>query len=188
MEKEHRWVQTWKVSTGRDRGKHFYYASPEGVAIPNSAKKLDKGLDVRGHGGYVVTPGSRHYSGNYYAWWNDWHPSKRRVAKLPPWLQEKILGAGNSKGKHRAPAPVSEWRDLVASTVNGPVGDHSGSRNDTVARLTGYLLNGFNDPGVVYELVKSWNATHCRPPLDGEELKSIFLSIADRDSQKRALA
>src|SRR2546426_3381136 len=48
-------------------GLHFYFRWP-GFAVSNSAGKLGGGLDVRGNGGQVVAPGSRHKSGAIYAW------------------------------------------------------------------------------------------------------------------------
>jgi hypothetical protein len=48
------------------RGWHLYFVLPASCApIPCSA---DDGLDVRGDGGYVVAPPSRHASGHVYQW------------------------------------------------------------------------------------------------------------------------
>ncbi len=48
-------------------GWHFYLEAPP-ISIKNSAGKLAKNIDVRGEGGYVVAPPSRHISGNQYLW------------------------------------------------------------------------------------------------------------------------
>ena len=48
------------------RGWHLYFAMPATCApIPCST---GNGLDVRGDGGYVVAPPSRHASGHLYQW------------------------------------------------------------------------------------------------------------------------
>jgi len=48
------------------RGWHLYFAMPTPCApIPCSARN---GLDVRGDGGFVVAPPSRHFSGLVYEW------------------------------------------------------------------------------------------------------------------------
>jgi putative DNA primase/helicase len=48
------------------RGLHIYFAMPSGCGpIPCSARN---GLDVRGDGGFVVAPPSRHASGHFYQW------------------------------------------------------------------------------------------------------------------------
>jgi Bifunctional DNA primase/polymerase, N-terminal len=48
-------------------GWHAYLAHPGGT-VSNSAGRLGEGLDVRGDGGYVVAPPSRHRSGCRYRW------------------------------------------------------------------------------------------------------------------------
>ena len=53
---------TMTVKTGGG-GYHFYY-SVDG-SVKNRTNVL-KGIDVRGDGGYVVAPGSKHKSGNFY--------------------------------------------------------------------------------------------------------------------------
>lgn len=54
------------VLTGSN-GDHYYRRHP-GTRVPNSAGKLGPGLDVRGDGGFVVAPPSRHISGERYLW------------------------------------------------------------------------------------------------------------------------
>lgn len=53
---------TLTVKTGGG-GYHFYYKTNE---IVKNRTKVLPGIDVRGDGGYVVAPGSKHKSGNYY--------------------------------------------------------------------------------------------------------------------------
>jgi putative DNA primase/helicase len=65
-------------------GSHLVYGHPGGgVVVPNSAGKLGPGIDVRGDGGYVVSPPSTTDAGSYTL---D-HPDPY-VAPLP----ESILG------------------------------------------------------------------------------------------------
>ncbi|MCR9272545.1 MULTISPECIES: bifunctional DNA primase/polymerase [Mameliella] len=54
------------VRTGSG-GLHFYFAMPS-APIRSSASRLGLNLDVRGTGGYVVAPPSKHISGNNYTW------------------------------------------------------------------------------------------------------------------------
>ena len=53
--------ETFMVRTGRG-GLHLYFTAPPGVRLGNTAGELGRGLgwliDTRGHGGYVVAPGS----------------------------------------------------------------------------------------------------------------------------------
>ncbi|MBI4497071.1 MAG: AAA family ATPase [Chloroflexi bacterium] len=48
-------------------GWHLYLAHPGGH-VPNTAGKLGPGLDIRGDGGYAVSPPSLHRSGHFYTW------------------------------------------------------------------------------------------------------------------------
>jgi hypothetical protein len=57
--------------------------------VRNSAGSLVPGLDVRGEGGQVVAPPSRHYTGNQYLWVR--HPA-HGISDCPDWLLQLILG------------------------------------------------------------------------------------------------
>lgn len=50
-------------------GLHIYLAMPD-AEVRNSASKIAPHIDVRGEGGYVVAPPSRHISGTCYTWEN----------------------------------------------------------------------------------------------------------------------
>ena len=47
------------------RGRHLYFTVPPKALVPCSAGKLAAGIDVRGDGGYVLVPPSRHADGAY---------------------------------------------------------------------------------------------------------------------------
>lgn len=102
---------TLEARTGR--GRHLYYRSPQGAVIGNAAgergRGLGKGLDVRGRGGYVIAPPSRHAeTGKAYEWANPRVP----VAPLPEWVAVRLE-------KPKAPAPVVPLRP----SPNGQVSD-----------------------------------------------------------------
>lgn len=155
------------------RGRHVYFQWPA-QPIRNSTGKIAPGIDVRGEGGYVLTPPSVHPSGRLYAWSVD---SANSVADAPQWLLAKANG---SNGNGTA-TPPSAWRNLARDGVD------SGQRNNTVARLTGYLLRHRIDPVVALEMLTAWNATRCRPPLDEAEVASIVDSIAARELKRRGV-
>ncbi|MEV6256852.1 bifunctional DNA primase/polymerase [Nocardia sp. NPDC051929] len=54
---------TWTVAT--PHGWHLYYQAPETPRLPCSVGRLGDGIDTRGHGGYVIAPGSRTRHGDY---------------------------------------------------------------------------------------------------------------------------
>lgn len=70
-------------------GWHWYFATPPGVAIRNSAKKLAPMLDVRGVGGYVLAAGSV-VDGRLYQLVIDVDP-----LPLPYWLTAALLALQN---------------------------------------------------------------------------------------------
>jgi hypothetical protein len=64
--------------------------------------------------------------------------------------------------------------------VRGPIAE--GARNDSLARLTGYLLRRRPAPHVVLELVRAVNQARCTPPLSDEEVVRTVDSIARREA------
>jgi len=154
------------------RGRHVYFQMPE-TPVRNSAGKIAPGIDVRGDGGYVLAPPSIHPSGKRYEWSVD---CVSAFAAAPDWLLAKITDAN---GNGAAPTPLSEWRVLIASGVA------EGSRDNTVAKVSGHLLRRYIDPHVVLTLLQSWNTTHCTPPLPAEDVERIVNSIAGKELQRR---
>ena len=76
-----------QVATGRG-GKHIFFAHP-GVEVSNTAGangRLGYGLDLRGDGGYVVAPPSRHVTGATYSWAVNSIPP----APMPSWLLDMV--------------------------------------------------------------------------------------------------
>lgn len=166
---------TWRVATGGG-GEHLYFRAPPGVAISNSSGKLAPGIDVRGAGGYVILPPSRHKSGEYYRWQTG--PPEQPLALLPAWLLAALhVGAHASNNNGKA---ANDWHQLVGADVM------EGARNQTIARLAGHLLRHYVDPRVALELLLAWNATRCRPPLGGDEVARTVNSIAGKELRRRS--
>ena len=153
------------------RGRHVYFKMPA-APIRNSAGKLALGLDIRATGGYVLVPPSIHPTGRRYEWSVD---CAGAIADAPSWLTERITdanGAGNGS------KPPSEWRTLVQ-------GINEGARDCSLTKLTGYLLRRHVDPFVVLELIRSFNATRCAPPLPNKDVERIVASVAGRELKRR---
>ena len=64
------------------------------------------------------------------------------------------------------------WRQLIREDIA------EGSRNNTIASLTGHLLRREVDLDVVLELMLAWNRGHCRQPLPDDEVARVVQSIA----------
>jgi hypothetical protein len=166
---------TVEVVTG-SKGRHLYFKLPDFEGAPqirNSAGKLGEGLDIRGEGGYVVAPPSIHPSGGIYTWSVD---TGSAFAEAPVWLLGLICPAPTELDQRR---PAEHWSEVIASTVG------EGKRNHTIARLGGLLLRrGFNASDTL-SLCLAWNATHCAPPLPGNEVELTVKSIASREILRR---
>jgi hypothetical protein len=156
------------------RGRHIWFRHP-GVPIKNTASVIASKIDSRGDGGFVVVPPSLHPSGKRYSWSVD---SAKAFAPAPDWLIEKIATPTIGSGR-AAPTPPAEWRELVAAGVA------EGSRDCTAARLAGYLLRRRVDPFVALELLQSWNATKCAPPLSAGDIARIVDSICGNELKRR---
>jgi hypothetical protein len=125
---------TRAVRTGR--GLHLYFAV-HGHAIANSAGRLGPGIDVRGRGGYIVAPPSRHATGDAYTWANATLP-----APLPRWLAERLIAPEVVKPRRALPSTVIDGQgtgaNYVASALEGEVTNvlnaRVKTRNDTLNR------------------------------------------------------
>lgn len=158
------------VQTGN--GYHYYFRSLAGGTA--NAVRVLPGLDVRGDGGYVVAPPSRHPSASLYAWVPELSPADVAIAPPPSWLLEALQARRKTPGR-----TADEWAVLLAQGVE------EGQRNATLASLAGMLLRRGIKPLVVLSLLLGWNAGRCRPPLPDREVAAIVRSIAAREAARR---
>lgn len=154
-------------------GRHLYFAHPGGHVRNRVA--LAAGIDLRGDGGMIVAPPSVHPSGARYAWRTGQAPDEIAPAPLPEWLLEEVAPAEGGAGH-----TLSHWRQLIAEDVP------EGSRNNTIASLSGHLLWHGVDAEVVTELLLCWNRERCRPPLSDEEVMRTVQSIARLHEREEA--
>jgi Bifunctional DNA primase/polymerase, N-terminal len=61
---------SWRARTGSG-GDHIYFDASD---HPLPSTKLGKGVDLKAQKGYVVVPGSLHFSGKKYFWFADCQP------------------------------------------------------------------------------------------------------------------
>lgn len=157
---EHNFVpETLTATTGN--GRHHYFAHPGGE-VPNSARTIADGVDVRGDGGYVVAPPSRHRSGTTYAWLAGGQPPQQ----APDWLLQRMLAGKRERRSSMKSAAVC--REAVPE----------GRRNTELASVAGRLRNrGLDEPQIIERLLKE-NDDRCVPPLDPSEVRSIAKSVS----------
>jgi Bifunctional DNA primase/polymerase, N-terminal/Primase C terminal 1 (PriCT-1) len=153
------------------RGRHVYFRMPT-ADVRNSTGRIAPGVDVRGTGGFVIAPPSIHPSGRRYEWSVD---CANAIAEAPAWLLTKVAPS-NSTGN--GSKPPSEWRTLVQ-------GINEGARDCSLTKLSGYLLRRRVDPFVALELIRSFNATRCTPPLPDKDIERIVSSVAGLELKRR---
>jgi hypothetical protein len=151
-------------------GMHYYFRMPS-VPVRNSASRVAHKVDVRGEGGYALSPPSIHPTGRRYAWSVD---SGDTIAAAPVWLVGLVA---DSLGNTSTPPEV--WRYIVTNGVD------EGSRDDTTTRLAGHLLRHCIDPLVALELLLCWNAHRCRPALPERDIERIVASISKKEMARR---
>ena len=140
------------------KGWHYYYKHP-GYEVQTKAGFKNK-VDIRGDGGFVVAPPSKHATGHEYSWAVTF--KEVYVAPLPRWV---------TGGK--------QW-DLKLQ------GTQEGNRNATAAEIAGKLLRSFakEDWSLAWENFLLWNQRNT-PPLDEKELRAVFDSIRGREEVRR---
>ncbi len=146
---------TCRFSTGGEET-HILFQHP-GRHVPTG--KLGPGVDVQGDGGYVVAPPSRHIDGAFYSL----SGSISNLAPLPEWI---YTGPEPPRGQR-----VTYWRHFTGSK-------RKAERNDAVMRLSSLLLRQGVEKQLCLELLLSYNAVHCKPPLIPEEVATIVFSLA----------
>lgn len=115
---------TATVQTGGG-GWHYYFRSAQQV----KCRKVGPGLDLKGDGGYVVAPPSRHPSGGTYEWIDGLGP-ETPLAELPGWILASVSGD-----------PAEIEMDPADSQIVLLLQPHwrEGFRNDLTLALCGYL-------------------------------------------------
>jgi hypothetical protein len=152
---------TPRVLTGGG-GLHVYFAITE--PIGNRAGTVP-GIDLRGHGGFVVGPPSFHPSGRRYAWETGSSPDDVQLALAPQWLLDRL--------RRRDDRDRSGDRLRANGT---PLVLHEGYRNDHLFRLAcAWRRQGLSAEAIRGCLAVT-NREHCQPPLPDYEVMTIATS------------
>jgi hypothetical protein len=126
------------VRTGGSGGRHLYFAHPGGLVRNDTGRRLGPGLDIRGDGGYVIAPPSRHTSGAHY----HWDSSTSELPVLPDWLLGRLREPLSPPPRSMTPATAtSSWHRASAwarTALERELADISaaqeGTRNSTLNR------------------------------------------------------
>lgn len=157
--------ETWTQITGSG-GKQLFYRA--GQDIRNSANG-EIGVDVRGNGGYVVLPPSLHPCGDCYEW--SISPDDMDVADADDKVYDFIRAV--SKTKKRSDGWNSEKTGIPSEITS--------NRNETLFSLGRSFLSRGTGHDEVATLIRSLNATICRPPLPEVEVEKLIGSINSKE-------
>jgi hypothetical protein len=151
--------------TRTGKGRHLWFAA-QGEPVRNRVR-LAPGIDVRGDGGYVVAPPSRHASGAPYRW----DRAGQSPASAPEWLLARInragiscqpptpVGAGAEPGAShtpRAETSAASARAALAAEVRAVREAVEGERNHTLNRAAfklGQLVGVLDTEDVAQQLL-----------------------------------
>jgi hypothetical protein len=148
-------IRTWRAKTAR--GQHVFFRHPGGGARIGNRAGLRPKLDVRGDGGYVVLPPSRHPTGVRYTWITG--PDEAPLASLPPGLLAVLTTPPATNGA------------AGAHDGDGVVGE--GRRNERLYRLGRSFVANRMSPSAIENALLEENRTHCQPPLPEAEVRQI---------------
>jgi len=174
--------QTFSVTTGND-GLHLYFKKPLDVALSQRIG-LAKGIDLKAHpNNYVVAPPSQikrdDNSIGEYTVKND-----EVVANPPQWLIDFINRDEVSSSKTPIKIDYSNSKRYKSKTTifleTLVKGAKRGTRNDTIAYLTGKALSYGLKPSLTYKLVEFANSNFDEP-LDKKEMDKTIESIFKKE-------
>ena len=142
------------VKTGRG-GKHYYFKYTEGVT---NAVNKDKSIDVRGEGGFVVLPPTKHPNGNGYEWLTELPDNLSGLPTLDESFAKEIASGSLSKN-----LDINEYMYVS-----------EGGRNDSLHRIACSLINKMSESDA-FQTIVGINANY-DPPLSDRELGTVFKS------------
>lgn len=156
--------ETLTVRTGTG-GFHLYYSTD--VEVRNRVRFVD-GIDVRGDGGYVVAPTSKHKCGGYYEIIKD-----ISIQPITPELLELIT------------TPKADTNSDVQNDVELVDAFGEGERHDRMVKIGGTMYRQGLSYEAVLECLQNMNETVCSPPLPYSEIKSIAKSLQKYKNAER---
>ena len=130
--------------------------------IKNKAGISDN-VDTRNDGGYAIVPPSN-FNGDSYEWIKEPVPSSE-LTDFP-----QIFGRENEL-EEDIEIDNTQWDEV----------NKEGTRDDKTTRYVGKLIHEVSDLDFAWSLLKNYNQTKNKPPLDEWQLKKIFNSITSRE-------
>lgn len=169
---EHLPATPWRTRTSK--GHHYFYRLAEGQAAPSNGVRVHPlGIDRRSDGGFVVSPGSIHWTGLIYEPEGDWSASILQLPVYDPsWF-------GETAREKAAPIPVvlppnadlrkvrraQAYLRTIPPAVQGSGGDFH------TYRTACFLVSDFAlSKDEALAALQDWNST-CLPPWEPADLE-----------------
>ena len=152
--------------TGGGGSQHFFkYPGGDRKIKSLSGLRGFAGVDVKGSGGYVIAPPSRHLSGRTYEWNVLLHPDDVPLAPLPESISKL----------------ATEKRDEPRTSVHGEDEKvREGDRHAFLCRIAGTLrARGLSAEALEASLLEI-NRTMCDPPRDEADVRRIARDIGTK--------
>lgn len=176
-------------------GIHLFMAHP-GQRVPNSSDGKgwlkQRGLDIRGDGGYVIAPPSLHKSGKRYSWQPGAALGEISLAAMPGWL---LAMKSQSEDAKKQPAPAKSvglpayFEKAIADECAAVALANEGTRNDQLNR-SAFALGQFIPHGVSRNEIESRLIDAAgRCGLKGSEInRTVKSGLDDGEKQPRQIS
>lgn len=159
-EREHGELPETACAETGSGGMHLYYMCDRPIAC---SVDNERGVDVRGDGGYVVAPPSIHPNGRPYAWEAGPEEGVARADDNVYAFIRSIQGERRRGAKFRLPSEIK-----------------AGERNDTIARYACSMQSRGDDDALILAACEAANRLKCKPPLPEAEVQKIVESVTGR--------
>lgn len=160
LEEQHGSLPTGPLVQSGGDGYHYYFLAPD-FKVRNTVGIAD-GIDVRGDGGYIVAPPSRHASGKTYRFTEGGGLDDASFPPLPEWLTVFLVTPQRKNGHG----------DCKGTRVK------EGRRNSFLTSLAGSMHQRGMECKAILAALRIENAEKCDTPLPESELAAIAESIA----------
>ena len=161
-------------------GRHEYYRTPQGATLPNTASRLLKGVDTRGHNGYVVAPPSRLSDGRCYTFADGCAPWDVEIAPLPDAILAELTRStcvppASAERRNTVPRDASDITARVAAYIRRLPSLRDGEgRHATGYRLSAFVQHDCGGSTVDAAVaLNEWNRRNSEP-LSETDLESLI--------------
>jgi hypothetical protein len=122
----HKLPETFTVGTGK--GRHVYFRQPPELPFTNAGGALrDYKIDVRGRGGYVVGPGSKHATGRTYR-----ILTATKIAPAPEWVANLLHPPSPAPRRVPTEPAFAGSKQVLAGLLRVVLNAPDGRRNTTL--------------------------------------------------------